>query len=64
MTLTHEWVNKPAVAAAFSRAAHGYEESAAFQRHSGERLLGLLEGRAEGRRPWTWAVAPAILAGV
>ncbi|WP_035603793.1 malonyl-ACP O-methyltransferase BioC [Edwardsiella tarda] len=49
MTLTHEWVNKPAVAAAFSRAAHGYEESAAFQRHSGERLLALLEGRAEGR---------------
>ena len=49
MTLAHEWVDKPAVAAAFSRAAHSYDAAAAFQRHSGEHLLALLDGAGAGR---------------
>ncbi|WP_312981025.1 malonyl-ACP O-methyltransferase BioC [Atlantibacter sp.] len=36
-------VNKTAVAAAFSRAAAHYDKHAAFQRESGERLMGLLD---------------------
>ncbi|AHG21658.1 biotin biosynthesis protein BioC [Chania multitudinisentens RB-25] len=39
MTLAADWVNKQAVAAAFSRAAEGYDAAAVLQREVGERLL-------------------------
>ncbi len=48
MTLLCNAVDKPAVADAFSRAAHSYDEAAAFQRLSGERLLACLP--ADGGR--------------
>lgn len=45
-----DWVNKPALAAAFSRAAHSYDGAAAFQRRCGERLLALLPAEGLGRK--------------
>ncbi|OMQ25631.1 malonyl-ACP O-methyltransferase BioC [Serratia oryzae] len=41
MTLAGDGVNKPAVAAAFSRAAESYDAAALLQREVGERLLGM-----------------------
>ncbi|MEL5297312.1 malonyl-ACP O-methyltransferase BioC [Serratia nevei] len=41
MTSANDWVNKQAVASAFSRAAGSYDAAAALQRDVGERLLGM-----------------------
>jgi malonyl-CoA O-methyltransferase len=41
MTSERDVVNKPAVAAAFSRAAESYDAAAVLQREVGERLLGM-----------------------
>lgn len=48
-TLSGRSVNKPAVAAAFGRAAQGYDRCADLQRYTGKRLLAHLDARVMPR---------------